>query len=68
MDKRKPSSLKSLVMVGTALMELVLVSRAVWMGQLWSKDGLEGSIQLVEMVPEGFGHKEGRLVLRWKSI
>ena len=63
-DNRKASSLRSLVMVGTALMVLVLVSRAVWMRQFWNKDGLEGSIQLVELVPEGFGHEVGRFVLR----
>eukprot|EP00090_Calanus_glacialis_P020583 TRINITY_DN31737_c0_g1_i1.p1 TRINITY_DN31737_c0_g1~~TRINITY_DN31737_c0_g1_i1.p1 ORF type:complete len:164 (-),score=40.63 TRINITY_DN31737_c0_g1_i1:111-578(-) len=56
-DKRKMSSLRSLVMVGTALMVLALVSRTVWMRQFWSKDGLEGRIQLVEIVPEGFGHE-----------
>ena len=40
-DNRKASSLRSLVMVGTALMVLVLVSWAVWMRQFWNKDGLE---------------------------
>ena len=63
-DKRKMSSLRSLVMVGTALMVLALVSRTVWMRQFWGKDGLEKSIQLVELVPEGFGHEVGRFVLR----
>ena len=63
-DKRKMSSLRSLVMVGTALMVLALVSRTVWMRQFWSKDGLEGRIQLVEIVPEGFGHEVGRLESR----
>ena len=62
-DKRKVSSLRSLMMVGTALMVLALVSRTVWMRQFWSKDGLEGSIQLLEMVPKGFGHEVGR----WES-
>ena len=51
-------------MVGTALMVLALVSRTVWMRQFLSKDGLEGSIQRVELVPEGFGHEVGRFVLR----
>ena len=54
------SSLRSLLMVETALLVLVLVSRTVWMRQFWSKDELEGSIQQVEMLPEEFGHGVGR--------
>ena len=49
-------------MVGTALMVLALVSRTVWMRQFLSHNGLEGSIQLVEMVPEGFGNEVGRFI------
>ena len=58
-DKKKVSSLRSLLMVETALLVLVLVSRTVWMRQFWSKDELEGSIQQVEMLPEEFGHGVG---------
>ena len=58
-DKKKGSSLRSLLMVETALLVLVLVSRTVWMRQFWSKDELEGSIQQVEMLPEEFGHGVG---------
>ena len=61
-DKRKISSLRSLVMVGTGLVVLALVSRTVWMRQFWSKEELEGSIQLVEMLPEEFGHGVGRSI------
>ena len=61
-DKKKVSSLRSLVMVGTGLVVLALVSRTVWMRQFWSKEELEGSIQLVEMLPEEFGHGVGRSI------
>jgi hypothetical protein len=60
-DKRKVSSLRSLVLLGTAFRVLALVSRTVWMRHFLSKDGLEGSIQLVEMVAKGFGHEVGGL-------
>ena len=49
-------------MVGTGLVVLALVSRTVWMRQFWSKEELEGSIQLVEMLPEEFGHGVGRSI------
>ena len=54
-DKKKVSSLRSLVMVGTGLVVLALVSRTVWMRQFWSKEELEGSIQQVEMFGHGVG-------------
>eukprot|EP00092_Neocalanus_flemingeri_P074829 GFUD01092598.1.p1 GENE.GFUD01092598.1~~GFUD01092598.1.p1 ORF type:complete len:164 (-),score=50.08 GFUD01092598.1:138-575(-) len=55
-DRRKMSLVKGLMCVGTALLTVMLVSRMVW-ALKQDQVGLDGSIQMLEIVPSGLGHE-----------
>ena len=56
-ERRSFSSVKSLMLVGTALLVVMMVSRAVWMQNMWNRVE-DGQDQLVEFV--GYGHEVGK--------
>eukprot|EP00092_Neocalanus_flemingeri_P059823 GFUD01071633.1.p1 GENE.GFUD01071633.1~~GFUD01071633.1.p1 ORF type:complete len:170 (+),score=60.86 GFUD01071633.1:45-512(+) len=58
-EGRKMSLVRALMCVGSALLMVMLVSRMVWALKMLQQDqvGLDGSIQMLEMVPSGFGHE-----------
>merc|ERR1739838_632639 len=57
-DRRKISLVRGLMLVGSALLMVMLVSRMVWTLNMWkqSQIGLDGSIQIVQM-DNDFGHE-----------
>merc|ERR1739838_1086532 len=57
-DRRKMSLVRGLMLVGSALLMVMLVSRMVWTLNLWKQNeiGLDGSIQIVQM-DNDFGHE-----------
>eukprot|EP00092_Neocalanus_flemingeri_P036023 GFUD01039222.1.p1 GENE.GFUD01039222.1~~GFUD01039222.1.p1 ORF type:complete len:147 (+),score=46.58 GFUD01039222.1:96-536(+) len=55
-ERRKMSLVKGLMCVGTALLMVMLVSRMVW-ALKQDQVGLDGSIQMLEIVPSGLGHE-----------
>ena len=56
-ERRSFSLMKSLMVVGTALLVVMMVSRAVWMQNMWARVE-DGQDQLVEFV--GYGHEVGK--------
>merc|ERR1711910_6210 len=58
-DRKKFSLVRGFLLVGTAILMVMLVSRIVWTMNLMKqkKNGLVGSIEIVEMDPTGFGHE-----------
>ena len=60
-NKKKGSSLRGLMIVGTALLVVMLVSRTVWMKNFWMREGLDKNIQIIELAPAGFGHEVGKI-------
>ena len=59
-DRRKMSLVRGLMLVGSALLMVMLVSRMVWTLNLWKQNqiGIDGSIQIVDM-DNAFGHEIG---------
>merc|ERR1712183_288783 len=57
-DRRKMSLVRGLMLVGSALLMVMLVSRMVWTLNLWKQNqiGIDGSIQIVDM-DNAFGHE-----------
>merc|ERR1712142_1350577 len=53
-EKRSFSAVKSLMLLGTALL---MVSRAVWIQNHWKQVEEDGQAQFLEIVPAGYGHE-----------